>query len=752
MNDQENKNEFIRLAATLEQINNQLAISEEICNIKQSELKNTLLNYWEHFGGNVGDEAQIIEMANCQRALSAITYSTPLKLQKMLNSPYFGRIDFAEQPARYEFNAEQIYVGISSLTNKENGEFLVYDWRAPISEMFYDFGLGKAWYNCAEGTINGTITLKRQYKITNGCMEYMFDADLKIDDEILQEILGKSADDKMHTIVNSIQREQNHIIRDTSHRAVFAEGPAGSGKTSVALHRIAFLLYQDRDILHARNVLILSPNHLFSDYISNVLPEIGEENVLQMTFQDYVSRSINELPVMLENRSSHLERMLSNKFANEYAIRVANIRFKSSRFFEQAIQEYLDWIQTRLVDNYPDIEFRGQIIFKKEEWLHYYLASFSCMPATIRLQKIRKLIQVRMRPLVHAVRKEKEAKIIASAEEVNEKTIKALARICAKKEFDHFIEKIEQLTNLNPLSEYKMFFEDPRVPLNLPSSITTFQQQWPSIQKQTLDYINNGILPYEDTPAFLYFQGVLQGFPINRDIRHLVIDEAQDYTTLQLKILTNLFPNATWTVVGDSAQSIHPFLNTATFENMREIIGIDNSLMFRLTRSYRSTKQIQAFCQALLPYKTEVTPVNRLGPLPSITRIEKMTDLDTALVQTIRAILKEGWQSIGVITKNAAEAISVFSDLKSHIKLNLITEEDDEFQRGVVVIPSYLAKGLEFDAVLVVNANDDNYGQDEDCHILYIVCTRALHRLCLYYNGIMSPFLVEMSKHLYQLN
>ena len=747
MNDQDKEQESIRLALTLEQIKKQLVVSEKACNAKEFELKETLLNYWDNCGS---DEAQMVETANRQRALSTITHSTPLALGKMLNSPYFGRIDFVEEGEATTSQAEQIYIGISTLRDDITDEFLVYDWRAPISSMFYDCGLGQASYHCSVGTISGKITLKRQYKISKGLLQYMFNADLKIDDEVLQEILGKSVDDKMHTIVTSIQREQNQIIRNSSHRALFVEGPAGSGKTSVALHRIAFLLYRDRDIINEKNVLILSPNHLFSDYISNVLPEMGEENVLQKTFHDCVSQSITQLSIKFETRTFHLESVLSNGSSPQHALRADNIRFKSSGIFEQIMQEYITWIQTSLVDDYPTIKFRGQIIFSKQEWKQYYLDNFSSMPVIVRLEKIKKLIEIRMRPFFHTVRKEKEAEIIASEEEVDENVIKALARMAARDVFSSFNEQIDKLTKLIPLFEYRRLFKGDW--LFARSALKTdFPKQWQGIQKQTLAYLSSGILPYEDIPAFIYFQGTLQGFPVNRDIKHLIIDEAQDYTTLQFKILVTLFPSATWTVVGDPAQSVHPFLRTASFNDMSEIIGRSQAIAFRLTRSYRSTKQIQAFCQALLSYREEVESVNRSGAVPTVTRIEKMQELIPTLVQTIEKILTEGWHSIAIICKNTYQSKNIHMDLKAHMDLNLVIDEDDTFHQGIIVIPSYLAKGLEFDAVLVINADAINYSHEEERHILYTICTRTLHHLSLFYFGNPSPFISGMDQELYQI-
>ncbi|SMC56380.1 HelD family protein [Sporomusa malonica] len=742
MDQEEQQIELARLAETLCQVRQQIEISEHTSNKHRHSLQATMKEYWKAGGGSSTDEAQLIETMNRQRALSSHVHQTVGQLRKMQKSPYFGRIDFAEADL---CQAEPIYIGIGSLADLETGDFLIYDWRAPVSSMFYDYGRGHASYHCPAGTIAGAIILKRQYKIVDGQIEYMFDSDLKIDDEILQQILGKSADDKMHTIVNSIQREQNQIIRDQTHKVIFVEGPAGSGKTSVALHRVAFLLYQDREKLTAQNVLILSPNHVFGDYISNVLPEIGEENVLQMTFQDYVSRSTAQIPLQFETRTVYLERMLA---ANPSRKRAANIRFKSSSRFAQVLTRYLEWLASDWINEHPALMVQGETIFRQDEWRHYYTGSFCMMPPVLRLEKIRTILQNRMRDLVHAIRQEKMEKLAASGEEVNEKVIKALARIQARDELRPITDQIEQLTTLDIVSEFKSMFKDDRLYLKTGIPIP---DEWQIIKTQTLRSICQGLLSYEDIAPFLYFQGVLQGFPVKADIKHVVIDEAQDYTTLHYKILAQLFPHSSWTVVGDPAQLVQPFFELASFAEAGYILGGEQTLLFRLTKSYRSTREIQAFCQSLLPDAKQVQSVNRPGPLPTITQVENPQEMALVIAETVQSMLDQGWRSIGLIAKNAAQAMAVYLMLGDSVRSTLVTKEEDDFYHGIVIIPSYLAKGLEFDAVLVLNADLVNYSHEQDRHILYTICTRALHRLYLYYTDTLSPFIAQISKDLYQI-
>ncbi|QDR80722.1 HelD family protein [Sporomusa termitida] len=741
MNQQEQNFEIDRLAKTLRQVSEQIQISEQSSDNQRDTLQATLRDYWKSGGGNSTDEAQFIETMDRQRALSTHIHYSARHLHKMLKSPYFGRIDFTETDER---RPEMIYIGIGSLSDKETGSFLIYDWRAPVASMFYDYGQGAAAYHCPAGTITGVISLKRQFKIVNGQIEYMFDSDLKIDDEILQQLLSKSADDKMHTIVNSIQREQNQIIRDQAHRVLFVEGPAGSGKTSAALHRVAFLLYQDRAGLTSQNVLILSPNHIFGDYISSVLPEIGEENVVQMTFQDYVARSAAEMPVQFEARTTYLEYMLT---PNPDPKRVANIRFKSSEFFCQALLRYLDRLASDRVDNYPAITVRGETIFYQDEWRHYYTGSFAMMPPVLRLEKIKTIIQKRLSEVIQRIRQEKIEEIIIAGEEINEKVIKALARIQTRDELRATTDQLEQLTTLDVLNEYKQLFKHNRL---LTETGLAIPADWEIIQKQTCAFLQKGLLPYEDIPPFLYFQGILQGFPAKPDIKHVIIDEAQDYTSFQYKILAQLFPNCSWTIVGDPAQAVQPYLMTASFKEASTSIGVENTLLFRLTKSYRSTREIQALCQALLPDAGEVFSVNRSGPLPVIVQVQQSREQTAVIASTIQAMLDQGWRSIGVITKTAAQAMTVYPTIDHTVRPSLVTKEDDEFYRGVVVMPAYLAKGLEFDAVLVVNADDINYSHDQDRHILYTICTRALHRLVLYYTDTPSPFIARLDPALYK--
>jgi DNA helicase-2/ATP-dependent DNA helicase PcrA len=751
MNEIECKYELERLKTILLLIEKLLAIGANHRNDSHIELRNTLGDYWENVGRDNADEAQLIEVVERQRSITTVMNDNYQQLKRIIDSPYFGRIDFTETNLQVAMVSEKIYIGVSTLTDPANGDLLIYDWRSPIAGMFYDFERGAAFYNCPSGTMSGLITLKRQYKIVNSIMKYMFDSDLKIDDEMLQELLGKSADDKMHSIVTSIQREQNEVIRNKGHRLLFVQGPAGCGKTSIALHRVAYLLYRDKEVLTSKNVLILSPHHIFSDYISNVLPEIGEENVLHTTFQDYIASSKSGLPIQVENRSEHLEFLLTNHGSSKLRNHIANIIYKSSTDFESVLQNFLDYLDKDIILAYPPITFREQIIFSQEDWQEYYLTSLSFLPVKRRLAKIQEIILLRLRPHVHKLRQEKVAEIVATAEEVNEKTIQALARIAAKEELASLVIKIEKLTSIDPFTLYQQLFEDAEL-FQRYRAHTPIPQQWSKIKKHTLSKLRSGLLPYEDSFPFSYFQGILEGFPVSLEVKHLVIDEAQDYTALQYKILAYLFPNCSWTILGDPAQVIHPYLPTVDFEAASRILNIPNPIIFRLTQSYRSTKEIQNFCQALLPNIDETTSIHRSGTLPRVIRIQRQNSVPSILNREIKKLQEEGWQSIAMICKTSQDCTIIYNQLKAETKLTLISNENDEFHRGIIVIPAYLAKGLEFDAVFVLNVDARTYGYTGDANILYTICTRALHRLSLFYSGNLSPLITNLATSLYQFS
>ncbi len=753
MDELELQTERQRLTMVLREIGEQLELGQGNLKGSRQELREALDAYWERSAANSLDQAQQIEAVARQKSLTAASFQKQARLERLADSPYFGRIDFREEQPKPRHAPEAVYLGIASLIDRQSGAYLIYDWRSPIAGMFYDYEPGPAKYLCPAGTILGEITLKRQYQIKDGKLLSCFDTDLQIDDEILQEILSRSADSKMRTIVNSIQREQNRIIRDETHRLLLVEGPAGSGKTSVALHRAAYLLYLERNAITAKNILILSPNQIFSDYISGVLPELGEENVLQTTFREYILGFRKAFPLAVEERDSQLEYLLAGPAAPEdpaYRGRAAAVRYKSSPQFRQALRNYLIFLETDLIRDCPTIRFREQTIMSAAEWRTLFQKTLAYLPPTARLAQIQKRVQVLLRPHLHELRRAKEAEIAAGGEEVNEKTIKALARLAAHRELGPLLAELERRTTLVPYECYRrLFAEEGLLERLAPGS--ELPQDWPAIRAQTLEWFDRGFIPYEDLLPLIFCQGHLDGFPVRNGIRHLIIDEAQDYSELQYEILKQLFPDASWTVLGDPAQAIHPFFQTAAFTAIPGILGVSQSLAVRLQRSYRSTREIQSFCQSLLVAAEAVEPINRHGDRPELYRTPAAA-LPGLIRQCVRKLRDEGCRSIAVICKTAREAASLHGLLPEANDLFLVTREAAAFRSGSLLLPIYLAKGLEFDGVIIPDAGAAVYSPEHpgDRQLLYIACTRALHRLILCHSGELSPYLASIDRELYQ--
>jgi DNA helicase-2/ATP-dependent DNA helicase PcrA len=660
-----------------------------------------------------------IDRMKYQKRNHEITRRLQEKYERMLQSPYFGRIDFLENG---EEKAEKYYIGLSNLVN-EDYDFLIYDWRAPASSMFYDYEIGKAGYKCAEGTIEGELTQKRQYKISKGKMEYMFDSNLKIDDEILQEILGKSTDSKMKAIVTSIQKEQNRVIRNEEYKNLIVQGPAGSGKTSIALHRIAYLLYKHREKITPQNIVIFSPNQIFNDYISNVLPQLGEDNMLQTTFKEYMHKALGERFIK-EDYSDMMEYILTSKQYSDYEIRIRNIKYKSSLEFIEVLKKHTESVE-KGDRNFKDIVFRDKLIVSSKDLEELYYKDYINLPLKRRLDKIKERILFLLKPNEKERINEIYEELWNTGSFVDEKEAKEKAAARACEETKHIYEEIERITEFDLLDIYKKLFE------NLE----------PEIKDYTLKNLENKLLNYEDQVPLLYLKGVFGDLPKTSDIKYVIIDEAQDYTPLQYEIFYQLFSHANITMLGDLNQSINPFMNVGDYKSIAHIFPQDNTCLINLTKSYRSTMEITEFSRRLLSHEVNAEYVERRGDKPEVLGFSDESSINERILKDIELHKEKGYKSIGIITRTIKEADKVYSFLKDKTEVKALTKDDDEYINGTLVIPGYLAKGLEFDVVLVYNAGNENYSSEEERLLFYTACTRALHKLNVYYTGRLTPLL-----------
>lgn len=677
---------------------------------------------------------EFIDTMKIQKRKHELSRKFQEKYERIVQSPYFGRIDFLEKGDERE---DKFYIGISNLID-ENYDFLVYDWRAPVSSMFYDYEIGEAMFECPEGIVEGELTLKRQYKINNGKIDYMFDSNLKIDDEILQDILSKSTDNKMKTIITTIQREQNKVIRNEQYKNLIVQGPAGSGKTSVALHRIAYLLYKHRDKITPQNIVIFSPNEIFNDYISNVLPELGEDNMNQTTFKEYMHNALGG-GLKKENYCEMMEYILASKDEPSYGERINNIKYKASIEFIDVLKRYVAYVEN-LNRDFSDISLRGKLIISSEEINKLFFKDYSELPLKRRLQKIRERILFLIEPYEKLWIEEvaHELKETGSYLDKNEITEKSKALV--KAEMKELYYSINRMTEFNLLDIYKKLFE--KLESFAKDSYSEFnEKKLYEIKRYTLENIRGKMLNYEDQAPLLYLKGAFGDLPKTSSIKYVIIDEAQDYTPLQYEILNQLFSHADMTILGDLNQSINPFMNVGSYKNIAKIFPEDKTCIINLTKSYRSTVEITRFSRRLLNKEITDGCVERNGEEPLLLGFSNDEAIKDRILSDIKIYKEKNYKSIGIITRTKKEAQEVFNFLKDKVDVKSIMKDDDEYVSGILVIPAYLAKGLEFDVALIYNVGNENYSSEEERLLLYTACTRALHVLNLYYSDKLTPLL-----------
>ena len=586
------------------------------------------------------------------------------RLFRIQNKPYFGSIRFKEEGSEEEDN---IYIGITHVEDKL--DYYVHDWRSPICSMFYDYETGPASYKAPSGIIKGNIIKKRQYIIEDAELKHIFDNDLNISDSLLQEVLAEESSDKMKNIVNTIQEEQNKVIRNTEDKNLIVEGIAGSGKTSVALHRIAFLLYRIPN-LTSSNVVVFTPNKVFSEYISNVLPELGEDNTYDMTFYDLLCQNINEYKD-IENFTDFISRYYKGNVDN-YDM----VKYKQSDEIIKDIDSYINNLLSTIKFN-NKLEYDNFIEIDTEELNNMLNYKYNRFPLFERIKEISK-------------------RIASNNYEGSTKNASSIEK------------KLKELLNIK---------------LDLKDIFNNFYQSKYSKYK---DKVNDKYLYYEDACIFLYIKSLLVGFNTNHVIKEIVIDEAQDYNKLQYLIIKKTFKTSNYTILGDTNQTINPYYKYDSLEELTSIF--ESSKYITLTKTYRSTGKI-------IDYTNKILGLNHVTAIRNdkasdiifrnnITKNDFLTDINN---------LKTISKSIAIITKNDKEAEKVYNMLKDDLDIMLI-DGFGHIKRDLVVVPSYVAKGLEFDSVIIYTAEDNKY-QEKDKYLFYVACTRAQHNLIIYNNS-----------------
>lgn len=597
------------------------------------------------------------------------------RLTKILAIPYFGRIDFLEK--KENSKVMPIYIGIHTFYDPESRATLIHDWRAPVSSMFYDHELGEAGYRSPSGEIKGVISLKRQYRIRGGKMEFMIESALTVHDDILQKELSSNADDKMKNIVATIQREQNRIIRNEDIRTLIIQGVAGSGKTSIALHRIAYLLYTFRDSISSKDILIISPNKVFSDYISNVLPELGEETVPETSMEQILSG-------VLEHKYKYqtyfgLVNELLEKPSSSLIDRIA---YKASFGFISELDKFILHIENTYFKA-ADVKLTKYITipapFIEEQYLR-----FNRYPIRRRFDAMADYM-LDMLKIQYAF------------------TVTTAGRNLLKKEIRLMF------AGNNDIQVYKDFFK------------------WtnnPGMFKMRKGHT----LEYSDLAPLAYLHLALEGNgnqPFR--VKHLLIDEMQDYSPIQYKVIQKLFP-CRKTVLGDAGQSVNPY-GSSTAETIQK--SLTASEIMKLCKSYRSTFEITDFAQKIHP-NAELEPVARHGEKPQILQFGSAVEELSGIMGLISTYRKSGYKSLGIICKTEQQARKMADMLKSYANdISFLSSQSSAFVQGIVITSAHMAKGLEFDEVIIPQTDERNYRSEIDKSMLYVAVTRAMHRLTL---------------------
>ena len=629
-----------------------------------------------------------------------------LLLEKMIKSPYFARIDFKFDD---EDEFEKIYIGRSSLRKNSYQEMYVYDWRSPIASIFYRFMTGEAFYDAPCGRVTGELNLKRQYEIKNGKLEYFFDSDVQIVDEFLRQLLSQNTTAKMKAIVETIQHEQDVVIRDMENDLLMVQGVAGSGKTSIALHRAAYLMYQGLQTkLSANNIMIISPNSIFEQYISNVLPELGEDNVISSVFEDILSELLNGRKI--QSRNDFLENLIVNSKYKE--ISRNSIEFKTSSFFREILDQFLIDIPRQWIE-FEDVYYEGKCVVSRQILKDKILGRTET-PLGIKLEQLEDYIL---------------EQIFGTGKGRGHKEEKNLIK-----------QEIQKFIKIDIVELYKILFSNEAYFYSLLQNSNP-SQNIKNIWKYTKENLEADSLYYDDAIAIAYLYLKIYGTNKYKNIKQVVIDEAQDYYPLQYEIFNLLFSNAKFTILGDMKQTLAKKEDISFYEQIQKILNKKKSSLIMLDKSFRCTNEILNFSLKFIEQSSQIKSFNRNGDSPKVYIADNSEIFIDEIVKEINLCQEKGFQSICLICKTEKNSTYLFNKIKHKLDIQLIKNGSVSDLQGVFILPVYMSKGLEFDAVLICDADSQNYHDEDDKNLLYVACTRALHKLSLFCENEVSPLI-----------
>ena len=717
-------------------------------------------------------------LSGLQTQLSAYrAYADRLKKLNLLNdSPYFGRIDFAEA----DRDAETYYIGLASLRDPLTYQMQVCDWRSPLASLFYRAVPGEVSFMAPDGEITGRLLRKRQYEIERGELSYYFDTDFHIKDGILKKVLSQQTTAHMKAIVESLQDAQDRLIRQKS-KVVLIQGAAGSGKTSLAMHRAAFLMYQDfQDSLNAREILIVSPNHLFSRYVSRVLPELGEENITSLTFDDIFSANMAWAEDGPAGGAQINRRDPDSLLAEEDRDRFLLLRdihsFKQSTAFAAMLGRLADYYERRLI-RLPDVYYHHRYISTSRELKEELLRDRGVLPLAKRLEQMRRRLSLK----IHEQKKARlpALQVFVSEYPDHQLEIFPFARLLSMKRGAYLNRLLDNLPKLDIPGLYRRLWDKPLFylmakGLDLPSNIEDIRRasELGIDASRTGADVGAGLgigtgtsrgagtgtgtgtgrgastgtdaaLDASDLPGFMWLRLLLEGTTDHPQIRQVIVDEAQDYGPLHFMFLRKWFPKANFTVLGDVQQCLAQSKDISAFAAVAGALGEPDSPTAVLRASFRSTWEISDFCRRFLDAPDLLEPFQRHGQPVEILGASARSEAIRLLMETISRFRTGETGSIAVICKTGAQAGALYAATKGKSALQLVRDGSKADLSRSMIIPLHMVKGLEFDSVILWDVSVDNYGWHEQKRFLYLAASRALHRLAIVFIGRLSPLIQD---------
>ncbi|KAA8446826.1 RNA polymerase recycling motor HelD [Weissella paramesenteroides] len=673
-------------------------------------------------------------------------------LDRLTERPYFARIDVQEKGTE---KVDQIYIGLASFSDGPDN-FLIYDWRAPISSIYYDGGLGKVTYETPDGKQDAEVSLKRQFQIENGKIVTIFDTDEAVGDQMLLNAVSGESTTKMKSIVTTIQKEQNKIIRNTAADLLFVQGAAGSGKTSAVLQRVAYLLYRYRGHLTSGQVVLFSPNQLFNDYIDQVLPELGEQNMVQMTFYQYASRRLPKL--QLETLQERFESQPTGAAKKVIDLKGTSVYFKAMQKYAQSLNHANIKLRS--------VKFRGHEIISKDKIEDIYYSFNDNYQLGNRLhatkEQLMKILQGKSGNEVHADWVENEVQNLSKEQydtmlrdnprefDSDEAEYKFIAKQLVMRAFTPVIRGVNRNHFININEQFVHFLKTVPQLINL-ADYGISDAEWQAGVKHTIEQMRQGILPMSDMTPYMMLFDLIKGSRGERDIRFVFIDEIQDYTPFQLAFLKFSFPKARFTMLGDLNQAIFTKENAVSLQDeLSQLFDPEKSEYIELTQTYRSTQQITDFSKDILIQGAQIDAFERKGALPTISVVPTTEAMVTGIVQQL-ASNQAAAETTAIITKTLAEAEVAYAALRDQADVTIIRTENQRLVPGTIIVPAYLAKGLEFDAVIMWDAATKVYHGDDERQLVYTIASRAMHQLTIFAVQELTPLLANVADNLYEM-